>query len=141
MKEIEKRRPEATWIRQFLGFAGVGVIGTAGHYATLIALVQLVGVKPLFGSIAGFVVGAIFNYFLSYLFIFGSCKRHSEALTKFLAVATVGAGINALVVWFGIEVIMWHYLVAQVVATMIVLVWNFTINKLWTFSLRRESAG
>jgi len=134
-----KRLADIVWIRQFVGFAGVGVVGTAGHYATLIALVHLVGLVPLLASIAGFVVGAIINYFLNYRFIFRSRKRHSEALVKFLTVASAGLCLNALAVWLGMEWLRWHYLVAQVVATGIVLVWNFSANKIWTFAHRGDS--
>lgn len=125
-------------LRQFVGFAGVGVIGTAGHYATLIGLVQLAGLMPLLASAAGFVVGAIINYFLSYRFIFRSSKRHGEALSKFLVVATAGLGVNTMVIWFGIELANLNYLVAQLAATAIVLVWNFSVNKVWTFSRPRQ---
>ena len=128
---------ETALLRQFVGFAGVGVIGTAGHYATLIGLVQLAGLIPLLASTAGFVVGAIINYFLNYRFIFRSRKRHIEALSKFLVVATAGLGLNTMAVWFGIDVIRWNYLVAQLAATAIVLVWNFSANKVWTFSRSR----
>lgn len=128
---------ETALLRQFVGFAGVGIIGTAGHYATLIGLVQLAGLIPLLASTAGFVVGAIINYFLNYRFIFRSRKRHSEALSKFLVVATAGLGLNTMAVWFGIDVIRWNYLVAQLAATAIVLVWNFSANKVWTFSRSR----
>lgn len=125
---------ESAWHRQFIGFAGVGIIGTAGHYATLIGLVQLAGLIPLLASTAGFVVGAVINYFLNYKFIFRSRKRHIEALSKFLVVATAGLALNATAVWFGIDIVNWNYLVAQLAATAIVLVWNFSVNRIWTFS-------
>jgi putative flippase GtrA len=131
------RRIDSAWIRQFIGFAGVGAIGTAGHYAVLIGLVQLAGVSPVMASIAGFIAGAVINYFLSYRYIFQSRKRHAEALTKFLLVASAGLGLNAAIVWFGVSMLEWHYLVSQVIATGIILLWNFTANRLWTFSHRR----
>jgi putative flippase GtrA len=125
---------ETTLLRQFAGFAGMGVIGTTGHYATLIGLVQLAGLIPLLATTAGFIVGASINYILNYKFIFRSNKRHAEALSKFLVVATAGLGLNTMTVWFGIDVERWNYLVAQLAATGVVLVWNFSVNKAWTFS-------
>ena len=121
-------------IGQFLLFAGIGAIGTIGHYTTLIVLVQFWAVDPVFASSFGFVVGAVINYILNYHFTFQSKKRHAEALTKFLIVATIGAGINGLIMYLGVENTNINYLVVQICATGVVLLWNFIVNKLWTFA-------
>lgn len=121
-------------IGQFLLFAGLGVIGTLGHYTTLIVLVQFWAVDPVFASSFGFVIGAIINYILNYHFTFQSNKRHTEALTKFLIVATIGAGINGSIMYVGVENTSINYLVVQIFATGVVLLWNFVVNKLWTFA-------
>ena len=127
-------RKQKGTIGQFLMFAGVGAIGTLGHYTTLIVLVQFWAVDPVFASSFGFVVGAIINYILNYEFTFQSRKRHKEALTKFLIVAIVGAGINGLIMYFGVEYTNINYLIVQIFATCVVLFWNFIVNKLWTFA-------
>jgi putative flippase GtrA len=121
-------------LAQFLMFAGIGAIGTVGHYTTLIVLVQFWMVDPVVASSFGFVVGAITNYILNYHFTFQSDKRHSEALTKFLIVATIGAGINGFIMYIGVENTDINYLIVQISATGIVLLWSFIVNKLWTFA-------
>jgi putative flippase GtrA len=121
-------------IGQFLLFAGVGAIGTVGHYTTLIVLVQFWAVDPVFASSFGFVVGAIINYILNYHFTFQSKKRHAEALTKFLIVAIIGAGINGFIMYVGVENTNINYMIVQIFATFMVLLWNFIVNKLWTFA-------
>jgi len=121
-------------IGQFLLFAGVGAVGTLGHYTTLIVLVQFWAVDPVFASSFGFVVGAMINYILNYHFTFQSDKRHAEALTKFLIVATIGAGINGFIMYIGVENTNINYLIVQIFATCVVLLWNFVVNKLWTFA-------
>ena len=121
-------------IGQFLMFAGLGVIGTLGHYTVLVVLVQFWAVDPVFASSIGFVVGAVINYILNYHFTFQSQKRHSEALTKFLIVAIIGAGINGFIMYIGIENTRINYMIIQLFATLVVLLWNFIVNKLWTFA-------
>ena len=121
-------------IGQFLMFAGIGAIGTIGHYTVLIVLVQFWSVDPVFASSFGFVVGAVINYILNYHFTFQSDKQHAEALTKFLIVATIGAGINGFIMYIGVENTRINYLVIQVFATLVVLIWNFVVNKVWTFA-------
>jgi len=120
--------------RQFLIFAGIGAIGTAGHYVCLIILVQLQLASPVLATTAGFAVGAIINYLLNYRFTFNSNKQHREALTKFLIVAVLGALINASIMSAGISLLELHYLLIQLLATAIVLVLNFSANKFWTFA-------
>ena len=119
---------------QFLRFAGVGVIGTIGHYATLIFVVEILDYDPVLGSTIGFLTGALINYFLNRHFTFTTDARHSVALPKFIAVATVGMVINAMVMAAMSAYLTVHYLVAQVIATGLVLIWNFAANKYWTFA-------
>jgi len=120
--------------QQFFIYAGIGAIGTVGHYATLVLLVQVIHTDPVFASTIGFIVGALINYLLNYRVTFNSNKRHREALTKFLIVAGLGAVINGAIMTAGINMFDIHYLVIQVVATCFVLALNFTANKYWTFA-------
>jgi putative flippase GtrA len=120
-------------IRQFFSFAAVGVVGTAAHYSTLIALVQIMHVNPVVSSGAGFVVGALVNYALNYRLTFRSTKLHRDSMPKFFLVALFGLGFNTAIMALMTEVWKLHYLVAQVLATAGVLVWNFAVNRYWTF--------
>jgi putative flippase GtrA len=120
--------------QQFFIFAGVGAIGTVGHYATLILLVQLVDINPVFATTTGFIAGALINYLLNYRITFNSNKRHRETLTKFFSVAALGAVINAAIMTAGISLFDVHYLIIQMTATCLVLAFNFFANKYWTFS-------
>jgi putative flippase GtrA len=127
-------------LRQFISFATIGAVGTAGHYTTLIACVELLAIRPLFASTLGFIVGAIINYFLNYYLTFRSAKKHHEALTKFMITAAVGMGINMGIMWLALQILLLYYLLSQVLATLLVLIWNFTVNKLWTFADKTETS-
>ena len=120
--------------RQFLLFSAIGAIGTGGHYACLIILVQLDLASPVIATTLGFAVGAAINYGLNYRFTFDSDKLHREALTKFLIVAATGAILNAGIMSAGLRSLDIHYLLIQLLATAIVLVLNFSANKYWTFA-------
>ncbi len=119
--------------RQFTAFAIVGAIGTVGHYSTLVTLVELFRANPVFATTVGFTVGAVINYFLNYRLTFRSDKPHREAMTKFLIVALLGAGLNSLLMHAGLQAGM-YYLVAQLIATGVVLGFNFLLSRLWTFA-------
>lgn len=121
-------------MRQFIVFSMMGTIGTAGHYLTLVLLVELLEQSASIATTAGFIVGAIINYILNYHITFKSNKSHREALLKFLLIAAIGATINTFIMYIGTSIVHFHYLLVQVFATLIVLAWNFSINKIWVFS-------
>lgn len=115
-------------------FAGVGVIGTVAHYMLLVMLVEMLDANAVLASTAGATLGALVNYLLNRRYTFRSKKRHGEALTKFLIIAASGLALNASFMLLLVEILSLHYLLAQVLSTALVLVWNFVGNRFWTFS-------
>ncbi len=120
--------------KQFILFSTIGAVGTGGHFLTLILLVEAAGVSAVWATMAGFMVGALINYFLNYHLTFKSDKVHHEAMLKFFTVALVGAGMNMLIMYIGVDILVQFYLLVQVVASSVVLLWTFSANKLWTFA-------
>lgn len=118
---------------QFSRYAGAGAVGTVAHYATLIMLVQGGVVMPVVGTTAGAVAGALVNYLLNYHFTFRSRRAHAHAAPRFAAVAVAGIVLNTAVFALVLAVAGTHYLVAQVVATLVVLVFGYLANRRWTF--------
>ena len=124
----------------FLRFSSVGAIGTTAHYLLLILLVEIFASDAVLASSAGALLGASINYALNYRFTFRSNKDHMETLPKFALVVLMGFAINAAVVYVIVSLSI-SYLVAQVVATGVVLVWGFFANYLWTFVQPRSTKG
>lgn len=118
---------------QFARYAGAGVIGTAAHYAVLVALVQVAQAGAVAASTAGAIVGAGINYFLNHRFTFASERSHRRALPRFAAIAVAGIVLNALVLAAVLALAGPHYLVAQVIATLAVLLAGYLANRAWTF--------
>jgi putative flippase GtrA len=121
-------------LRQFAVFTGVGAIGTAFHYLVLVIAVDVMGVDAVISSALGFLVGAVTNYLLNYKLTFRSGKSHGEAATKFAIVAAVGLGLYTSVMAIFVDWMHLHYLLSQILATGLVLLWNFVANRQWTFS-------
>ena len=126
--------------RQFSLFTLVGALGTLAHYLLLVILVELVGINAVIASTAGALLGAIINYVLNYRFTFNSRTSHRIALPKFLAVATGGFLINALLMWVAVDLTKLHYILGQVITTSLVLLWNFIVNRYWTFGEEQNDA-
>lgn len=128
------RRLDVPIHRQFLTFASVGAVSTAIHYLVLIALVRLGAMSAVLASVLGFAAGAASNYWLNYRVTFRSSRRHRDALSSFMLVAGTGLVLNTLIMATFVQRLGVHYLVSQVVATVLVLIWNFLANRAWTFS-------
>jgi putative flippase GtrA len=111
----------------------VGAVGTLAHYAVLVSAVSMHIASPVAASMAGAVVGAIINYILNAKFTFNH-TGHAQALPKFALVAIVGALMNGLFMKILIDHVGLNYLIAQVLATVLVLALTYTANSLWTFN-------
>ena len=121
-------------LKQLSVFTVVGGISTAAHYIVLIVLVQIIAVGAVAASMCGYGVGAVINYSLNYSITFASKRAHQEALWRFLIIAGCGFILNGLIMDTGVNRFAIHYLISQVTATLLVLLWNFMANKFWTFA-------
>jgi putative flippase GtrA len=132
MAQTDRTTPREV-LSQLAKFALVGAFGTVVHYAILILLVEKAGASAVIGSSVGAVAGAFVNYFLNYYFTFRSNRRHAEAIVQFYLVAGTGFLLNALFMWLIADLLEVYYILAQLVTTGLVLLWNFSINRVWTF--------
>lgn len=118
---------------QLFKYGAAGAVGTAAQYAILIGLVEALHGNPVVASTLGAVAGAVVNYLLNYHYTFRSERPHAVSLAKYAVVSAVGIALNAVVLagattWLGM-----HYVGAQVLATVVVFVMAFAVNRAWTF--------
>ena len=121
----------------FFRYAIAGAVGTAMHYLTLVAAVELVGTTAPVGTTVGAIVGACVNYVLNYHFTFASDQAHRETLPRFMSVALLSAALNGAGMWLAVDLLSVHYIVAQVACTLGVLFLGYLLNKAWTFRSSR----
>ena len=123
-------------VARFLCFAGIGVVATSVQYVILVAGVQLAHAAPVLASTVGFLAAALVNYALNRRYTFRSGKPHVEAVTKFAMVAAIGLALNGMLLGAATQLLGLNYIVAQVLATLVVLIWNYSANAAWTFAAR-----
>jgi putative flippase GtrA len=116
----------------FSSFVLVGALATALQYCILVILVTGFSWPPIAASSAGFTISAVVNYTLNYHLTFRSSVPHSLAFTRFTAVAAAGLALNGVVMWM-MQSLGMHYLAAQLLATGLVLIWNYTANARWSY--------
>lgn len=125
-------------ILQFLKYAAVGAVGTLAQFIILISLVYLVVLNAVAASTIGYLIGALINYYLNFLYTFKSKQRHRRALPLFLIIALVGLIFNSSLMFICTHYLGIHYLISQILATGAVLIWTFFANRMWTFRATRS---
>lgn len=134
-----RSEPTSNMLKSFLKFAGVGAITTVIQYLILIVLTEFGLTGPVIASTIGYLSSGILNYLLNYTYTFNSQEQHRLAAIKFAAVSSFGLGLNSSLMYIGVHVLGMHYLLCQVVATGVVLLWNFFANQKWTFNVISHS--
>lgn len=120
---------------QFFWFVVAGGIATSVHYTVLVALVELLDFSAAPSAAIGTLCGAVVSYLLNRHMAFASSSSgHTQALPRFIAIALLGALLNGVLVWLGVHILGWHYLLAQLLATLLVMGLTFQLHRIWTFA-------
>lgn len=144
---------------RFLKFAVVGTIGAVIDFGTLNLLIQIGGLPKVLANACSFTAAVISNFVWNRVWVYPETRR--DPLTKqfiqFFFVNVAGLAINTGIFygsdqWLlgeagvfagtigraALSVGMSHfdfaYNGAKVLATAVVLFWNFFVNRFWTFS-------
>jgi putative flippase GtrA len=126
---------------KFVRFLIVGGIATLIQYITLIWSVERWLWNAVLASSLGYFLSTIANYLLNYYFTFRSDNRHRVAATRFAIVAAAGFALNALLMELLAAKLHLPYLLAQVLATVGTLIWNYWANSKWSFGRRSLQHG
>lgn len=123
-------------VRSFLTFLFVGGFATCLHYAIMLGTVYLLDWPLVYGSTLGFSVSAIVNYLLNVKLTFRFTQSHKNAAPRFCLVAGSGLMLN-----YGILSVLLslgaHAVIAQILTTIGVLIWNYVVSGLWIFRQQR----
>lgn len=120
-------------IRQIVRFGGVGVLCFLIDYGILNVLTEYAKVYYLLSATISFSVSVIVNYVLSTLFVFDVDKSHSRVrdLLLFVVFSVIGLGLTAGIMKLGVDWLAFDYRLVKIVATAIVMVYNFVTRKLF----------
>ncbi|HEY2559713.1 MAG TPA: GtrA family protein [Caldimonas sp.] len=118
---------------RFLQYAAVGAVATATHYAILVGLVEAGWLEAPRAAALGAWVGAQVAFAGNAAFTFRDSRATVGAWLRFQVTALVGAALSFGLVAGGVRLGV-HYLLAQVVATLVTLGVTFEINRRWSFA-------
>jgi putative flippase GtrA len=120
-------------LRQIAAFGGVGLVAMVCHYGALIALVEIFRIAPVPATLAGYVAGGLASYGLNRRHTFASDTPHAQAGPRFVLVAAVGFGITWALMHLLTQTLAAPYLPAQLLTTLIVMVWSYGAHRFFTF--------
>ncbi|MCW1968009.1 MAG: GtrA family protein [Anaerolineae bacterium] len=146
----KEQRPE---VKQFVKFAIVGGSGLIVDYIVLNILRHVFQTSSQVAVTGGFVIAALSNFYWNRNWVYPQSRtvKKRKQLPQFLLINFVGLIINLTVVHFA-EVPMTHLMtdlvkaiglnrggtflglnITKAIAAIIVMVWNFVVNRLVTF--------
>lgn len=133
------------WLVELIRFCLVGGVSFVVDFGCLIAFQELVfknmpnGV--LISAALSFVISLVIHYFLASMWVFRghgitNSKAHATAGLLFVITNVVGLGVNELAMWIGVTLLAFHYIFVKLVATAVVMAWNYTCQKFFIFKER-----
>jgi putative flippase GtrA len=136
-------------VKRFAKFATVGAAGSITDFTLLNIMIQVFGSSLIVANTISFTAAVIQNFTLNRLWTFPESRIRNarRQLFQFAIVSIVGLGINTLVFlalhhmlddfWitlFGPDLgFIVSYNFAKLFAIGVVLFWNFSANRLWTY--------
>lgn len=120
--------------KTFVRFVFVGSCATLLQYLLLAVFVWRLHYAPVVASSIAYAISMVFNFAGSHTFTFRSSRAHASALARFAVVVAVGFGLNAALMWLSSDWLQLHFLIAQVLATIATLLWNYVAGLRWAFA-------
>lgn len=121
-------------VRQFVKFGLVGVSSFVIDAGVYFIATRFLGIYYILAKGISFIISVINSYIWNRRWTFRSeNKEKAQEFVKFLTVAGIGFGLNVSIMFLAVSRLRWPDYYGLVLATAIVTIWNFTINKLWVF--------
>ncbi|MEI6852305.1 MAG: GtrA family protein [Bacteroidota bacterium] len=120
---------------KILKFGVVGMSGMIIDFSTTYLCKEILKIHKYIANAMGFVLAASWNYAFNRIWTFESHNPHiGFEFLRFFLVSLIGLGINTLILWLLVSKVKLNFYVSKLFAIGVVLIWNFVVNWLVTFS-------
>ncbi|MBQ8891808.1 MAG: GtrA family protein [Bacilli bacterium] len=130
---IKFNKKQEKLILQIFKFTLVGGFAFIVDYLILILCKELINLNTLLSAFLAFTVSVIVNYLLSikYVFDVNKEKNSKRNFIIFIIFSIVGLILTELIMYFGEYTLHINYLIVKIVATIVVMIFNFITRKLF----------
>lgn len=112
----------------------VGLSGMVIDFGVTFLLKERLRVHKYLSNATGFLLAASNNFYWNKIWTFEDANTEiTQQYLSFVIVSVIGLGINTLVLMVLDKKTQLNFYLAKVVAIMVVVLWNFTMNYLFTF--------
>ena len=119
-------------IKQILKFGVVGGLAFLIDYGIYTLLISAFDVYYIIASVISFTLSVIFNYILSIKWVFDVKKKQGpKEFIIFVILSVIGLILNSLILYLSVELMQIHKLIAKIIATFIVMIYNFITRKIF----------
>ena len=119
---------------RFIKFGMVGVLNTLVNWIIFFIL-NLFGMYYILANIIAYTLGTINSYLWNTLWVFKYREKASADTTiKFIILNLVGLGLNTGILYILVDLYNLNKFIGLVITTIIVMIINYVVNKLWVFS-------
>lgn len=118
---------------QIFKFGIVGGIAFLIDYIVLFCCKEFIGLSVLLSAAIAFTVSVIYNYIASVKWVFDVNKEKSakKNFVIFIILSIIGLIITEIIMWIGSDIMKINYLIVKIIATAIVMVFNFITRKMF----------
>jgi putative flippase GtrA len=122
-------------IHKLIKFSIVGFSGLIIDFGLTYLFKEKYKMNKYVANSLGFIVAASSNYIFNKLWTFENTELNITAqYTSFFLIALMGLLITNGMIYLLNQKLKWNFYVSKLIAIALVIIWNFTLNYLYTFA-------
>ena len=131
--KIKLNNKKRKLLLQIFKFLFVGGLAFLIDYISLIICKEVFNLSTLLASAIAFTISVIVNYILSVTWVFevDETKSKKQNFIIFIIFSIIGLILTEIIMYVGSDILKISYLIVKIVATAIVMVFNFVTRKIF----------
>lgn len=122
-------------IYKLIKFSAVGFSGLLMDFSLTYLLKEKFNINKYLANSAGFTLAASSNYYFNKIWTFENTSLNiTEQYTSFFVIALIGLFITNSMIYLLNHKLQWGFYFSKLIAIGLVIIWNFTMNYLYTFA-------
>ena len=127
---------------EMLRFAIAGGTGFVIDYGCTYVFTSLLGLHYLLSTALAFTLSVVVNYLMCAYWVFqGADTKNTGVKAGFLITSLIGLGLNELFMYLFVDALHLHYMVAKLIAVVLVMIWNYISKRKVLVKQPKKSEG